>query len=158
MDRYRLTVDKENFFSLFHDADAAHVAKLQTCTLKDVIITPDINHWEIKLTTDKDFDQQTLRAAEEFLRGKYRADVKIHGSPTNGTAPLLEKTSPVKKASPAPKKSAVTTSNQSVTTSNARSKKISGDVIKISGITENSGSVVIRGEVGSGDKNGVTLR
>ncbi len=76
LDKYRLKIDDaKNFFSLFDDA--ANVAKLNTCKLKDVVITPESNLWQITLVTDKDFDQQTLRAAEEFLRGKYRAEVEI---------------------------------------------------------------------------------
>lgn len=144
MDRYRLTVDKENFFSLFDDA--AHVAKLKTCKLGDVIITPAENLWEITLVTDKDFDTQTLRAAEEFLRGKYRAEVEIRREVFSS-----DEVKTAEKKSSAPKKSAAVKSNN-------HSKKISGNVIKISDITEDSGSVVILGEVGSGDKNGVNLR
>jgi len=144
LDRYRLTVDAENFFSLFDDAE--DVAKINTCMLKDVVITPEINHWHITLVTDKDFDQQTLRAAEDFLRDKYRAEVEIHGEPAMGTVPLPEKKSSAKKA-----KGQGDVKGQGT-------KKISGNVIKICDIDESAKSVVIIGEVGSGDKNGVNLR
>ncbi len=149
MDRYRLTVDAQNFFSLFNDAEG--VANLNTCKLKDVIITPEINHWEITLATDKNFDQQTLHAAEEFLRGKYRADVEIRREVfSSDEVKTAEKKSSAKKGT--------RSKGQGTRDKGLGTRKISGNVIKISDIDENGGSVVIIGEVGSGDKNGVNLR
>ena len=141
MNRYRLKIDNDkNFFNLFDEANL----NFSECKLKDVIVTPQINHWQITLCTRKNFDKQTLQAAEEFLHNRYRAEVEIkHEVLSSDEQPVL-----AEKKSPAKKKSS----------SSKRQEKISESVIKIGNITEESGSVTIIGEVGSGDKNGVNLR
>ena len=81
MDKYRLDIDDDkNFFRLFEEINL----NFNGSVLKEVIITPETNLWEITLVTAKDFDQQTLHTAEEFLRRRYNATVEIHGNPTIG--------------------------------------------------------------------------
>ncbi|MBQ7453836.1 MAG: PHP domain-containing protein, partial [Selenomonadaceae bacterium] len=142
MDRYRLKIDDEkNFFRLFDDAKL----NFGKCTLKEVIVTPGENLWQIFVVTEKNFDDQTLRAAEEFLHRRYHAEVEIRHAVTIGTEIVpAEKKSPRKKNEPREKNSA--------------RKKISGEVTKIANITEDSGTVIIIGEVSADDVNGVKIR
>ena len=140
MDRYKLKIDNEkNFFRLFADINL----NFNGCTLDEIIITPAVNFWQIKLYTEKDFDQQILRTAEDFLRSQYRADVEIK-SEVSASDEFVVKG---KKEKGEGKRDNGT----------RRNGKISGSVIKIENIKEDSGAVVIVGEVGEGDKNGVTL-
>ncbi len=151
MDRYRLKIDNEKIF-------AKLLAELNlpfdTCELREVIVTPEINRWQLRVRADKDFDKQNFRAAEKFLHEKYHADVEIQHEISIGTehidvAPKKRDSTPSKPKTsddkPSPAKKIV-------------GKKISGDVTKIDNINENSGTVIIIGEIGSGDMNGVNLR
>ena len=78
MDRYRLKIDNDkNFSRLLDGLDKEIFSKLSGCILREVIVTPAINLWQIILRTDKDFDKQSFRVAEEFLRRRYNAEVEI---------------------------------------------------------------------------------
>ncbi len=157
MDRYKLTISSEkNFFGLLAETNL----DFKGSYLREIIITPEINHWEINFVTDKNFDENILRVAEKFLHDRYKADVEIKNNTTIGTEPAPEKKSAPKKSS-AKKSAPAATQNPPENNLPAKKiigKKISGNVTKISDITEESGEVVIIGEVGSGDKNGVNLR
>ena len=140
MDRYRLTIDnKDNFFQLFADANL----NFNNCTLRDVIVTPAENFWEINIVTTKDVDENIFRVAEDFLQRRYHVSVEIKNKSTVGN-----------EIPPAENKSAPKTKRSNV---NGKTEKSSGEVVKISSIKEND-NVVIIGEVGGGDKNGVSLR
>ena len=146
MSRYQLKIDDDkNFFKLFAETDL----DFNGCTLKKVIVETEINLWEINLITPKDFDEKILRDAEEFLHNRYHAEVKISGDCTCGDENPPEEKSVLKKTSPSKENTS--------TGKRTNGKKISGDLTKISAVKEND-SVVIIGEVGSGDKNGVNLR
>ena len=81
MDRYRLTISNaENFFQLFADANL----NFNNCTLRDVIVTPAENFWEINIVTTKDFDENIFRAAEDFLQRRYHVSVEIKNKATVG--------------------------------------------------------------------------
>ncbi len=146
MDRYKLKIADNKIFSrLLAETDLP----LKNCTLREVIVTPEINLWQITLRIDKEFDQKNIRAAEEFLRQKYRADVEIRREVSiadefSGTS----KKSARKKSAPSENKSQ----------NNVERAKIPDNITKISDITEESGTVVIQGEVGAGDMNGVKVR
>ena len=142
MDRYRLTLDNGKIFSsLFAETQL----NFNGCTLREVIVTPEINLWQIQLITDKNFDEQTLHAAEKFLRQRYNVTAEIKPIQTCGTEPVPEKSVKVQR------------SGNRIQHSTSKDKMV-GNVVKISGITEDSGDVIIVGEIGAGDMNGVNLR
>lgn len=153
-DRYLLKINDEKIFcSLFAETNLP----LNDCELKEVIVTPAINLWQLRVRADKNFDRQNFRAAENFLQDKYHAKVEISHEFTCGDEIVpTEKKSPRRKSSAAKKSS--TAAQPAKPAQKVAAKKISGTVIKISDITEDSGSVVIQGEVGAGDINGVNLR
>ena len=139
MDRYRLIIDNDKyFFSLFDEVNL----NFNACTLKEVIITPAINFWQITLLTDKDFKEQILRTAEEFLHNRYGVDVVIKNEVSASDDVIISD-----------KKSARNSSNAK---SNAKSN--GSTLTKINTINEESGQVTIIGEVGADDINGVKLR
>ncbi|MBR3051145.1 MAG: PHP domain-containing protein, partial [Selenomonadaceae bacterium] len=140
MDRYRLTIDEKNFFSLFDEANLNFTA----CHLQEIIITPAANFWQIKLLTDKNFDKQTFRRAEEFLRNRYGVEVQIDNEISASDEVII------------PEKKSVRHSSNGK--SNGTSKKFSETITNISDINEQSGQVTIIGEVGADDINGVKLR
>ena len=135
MERYKLTIDNDKkFFSLLDET----ALNFSACNLKEIIITPAINLWEITLFTDKNFDQQNLRTAEEFLRKQYSAQIEIKRELLNSDEYV-----PAEKKSPAKKKVSAQTSH---------SKKIPDVITKIGDITEDSGQVTIIGETGKSGK------
>ncbi|MBR6712308.1 MAG: PolC-type DNA polymerase III [Selenomonadaceae bacterium] len=140
LDRYRLTIDEKNFFSLFDEANLNFTA----CHLQEIIITPAANFWQIKLLTDKNFDKQTFRRAEEFLRNRYGVEVQIDNEISASDEVII------------PEKKSVRHSSNGK--SNGTSKKFSETITNISDINEQSGQVTIIGEVGADDINGVKLR
>ena len=74
LSRYRLIIDDERkFFSAFDEAKL----NFNGCALKDVIIEPEENLWQITIITDKTFNEQTLQTAEEFLRNRYGANAEF---------------------------------------------------------------------------------
>ena len=149
MEKYKLTIDDEqNFFALFADMNLNFGA----CKLKEILVTPEINLWEIKIFTDKNFDRQISRAAEEFLHERYNAVVEIRHEFS-----IADEIVPTEKKS-ARRTKISATHEENLPGKKVIGKKISGDVTKIENIREDSGAVVIVGEVGSGDMNGVKLR
>ncbi|MBQ3442266.1 MAG: PolC-type DNA polymerase III [Selenomonadaceae bacterium] len=141
LNRYRLTIDDDNnFFSLFDEANL----NLRACTLKEIIITPAANFWQITLITDKNFDKQAFHSAEEFLRNRYGVEVQIDNEISASDEVIIPE-----------KKSARRSTNGK---SNGTSKKFSEHLTNISDINEQSGQVTIIGEVGADDMNGVKLR
>lgn len=146
MDRYKLIInDDKNFFRLFDEANF----DFKACSLDAVIVTPEENLWQIKIVTPENFDTQTLRSAEEFLHNRYGATVEIKNVVLDNKIINFEKAVAASKKAPTPRTPSSTKIN---------GKKISGDAIKIGDIKSENESVVIIGEVGSGDKNGVKLR
>ena len=137
MDRYRLIIDDEkNFFDLFAETNL----DFSGCALHEVIITPAENLWEIFIITEKNFDEQIFRAAENFLHERYHAEVEIRGKSTVGNEPVARSKEPVVRNNG----------------NGSRGKFL--EPVAISSINENSGAVTIVGEVGAGDRNGVNLR
>ncbi len=146
MDRYKLIInDDKNFFRLFDEANF----DFKACSLDAVIVTPEENLWQIKIITPENFDTQTLRSAEEFLHNRYGATVEIKNVVLDNKVIPFEKIAAASKKAPTPRTPSSTKIN---------GKKISGDAIKIGDIKSENESVVIIGEVGTGDKNGVKLR
>lgn len=158
LDRYRLKIDDgKNFFGLFADTNL----NFDKCTLQEVIVTPATNLWQIKIFADKNFDKQNFRAAEKFLSQRYNAEVEIHHefSIADEFVPDEKKSSRKKSSAKKISQPADTSTNETdLPAKKSRGKKISGDVTKICDIREDSGAVVIIGEVGAGDMNGVKLR
>ncbi|MBQ6004750.1 MAG: PolC-type DNA polymerase III [Selenomonadaceae bacterium] len=137
LDRYRLIIDDEkNFFDLFAETNL----DFSGCALHEVIITPAENLWEIFIITEKNFDEQIFRAAENFLHERYHAEVEIRGKSTVGNEPVARSKEPVVRNNG----------------NGSRGKFL--EPVAISSINENSGAVTIVGEVGAGDRNGVNLR
>ena len=155
MDRYRLTIrdDGKKFFALFDEVNL----NFRGCTLQDVFITPEINLWEIKIIAGKDFDTKIMEAAEDFLHEKFNAEVKIHHHISLSNEVVIGEKKPPKKTRKGKSEIAKDSGQTTKAKPQAVKEKISGNVIKISDIKENE-SVVIVGEVGSGDMNGVKLR
>lgn len=147
MDRYKLTITDDKIFARLLEETNLNFSG---CTLSEVIITPEINLWEIMLRTPKEFDKQNFTAAQEFLHNRYQANVEIHNevSAADEVAATTDK-------KPARKSAGSTTPKAN---GNGKRAKLSEPVTKISSITEESGAVVIQGEVGEGDMNGVKLR
>ncbi|MBR2519758.1 MAG: PolC-type DNA polymerase III [Selenomonadaceae bacterium] len=166
VDKYELKVDDgKNFGSLFFKLDAETSSRLDKCTLKTVFVTPAINLWEISLRTEKDFDKKFLDEAAELLTRRYNAKIEFTSSVSIGDEIPAETDKPKRKRAPS-KKNAETSAPAEKSFSDEKApsakkilgKKISGSIIPIEKLDENSGSVVICGEIGSGDKNGVNLR
>ena len=134
MSRYKLVIDNpQNFFSAFEDANL----NFNGCTLKDVIVEPEKNLWQIKIITDKNFDEKIFAKAEDFLFKQYGAHVEFKREVLNDFIPTPPKNSSAKKSN---------------------GKKISGEVTKIIDITKEDEGVVIQGEVSADEKLGVNLR
>ena len=148
MDRYKLKIDNEkNFFTLFTEANL----DFNGTSLKEIIVTPQENLWQIKLFTNKNFDENIFRAAEEFLHNRYGAYVEIRSAVTIGGEFV-----PAEKGKR--DKGQGTRSKGNGGRTSGSNKKIPDAVTKISDITKESGAIVVQGEVGAGDKNGVNLR
>ena len=138
MSRYKLTInDDRKFFAAFEEANL----NFNGCALKEVIVEPEENLWYIKIITDKNFSEQILRTAEEFLHNRYGANVDFKREVLSDFIP--EKKAPPQKNSPAKK---------------SNGKKISGEIIKIIDVTKEDEVVTIQGEVSADDKLGVNLR
>ncbi len=136
LSRYRLIIDDERkFFSAFDEAKINFTG----CALKDVVIEPEENLWQITIVTDKTFDEQTLQTAEEFLRNRYGANAEFKRK-------ILDDS--VKQGN----------GKRETGKGKTNGKKISGDAIKIIDVTKENESVVIQGEVSADEKLGVNLR
>ena len=72
---------------MFEDKDL----NFDECSLQEVIVTPEINLWEITLRTPKDFDEKNLRGAEEFLQSSYQVTVEFKPESLDESVPA-EKT------------------------------------------------------------------
>ena len=158
MDRYRLTLGDEKIFTTLLAETDLH---FDDCALREVIVTPAINLWQIVIRTDKNFSKQNLRDAETFLHDRYHAKVEIsHEYSIADEVVVPEKKSSRKKSSSQKKSSTDDTPapEKNSPTKKILGRKISGSVTKIENITANSGQVVVVGEIGSGDMNGVKLR
>ena len=142
MDKYRLSIaDKKIFFRLFDGVGL----NFNDCIFKDAIITPSTNHWQIIIHTPEGFDQQISRNAEAFLKQRYHV-----------TAEIRHEVSASDDFVPAPKKSSAKPGGKGQRRERRR-EKLSAPATKISDIT-GDGAVVIEGEIGSGDINGVKVR
>ena len=149
MDRYRLIInDDKNFFRLFDEANL----DFKGCTLRDVIITPEENLWQITILTDKNFDKQILRDAEDFLNKKYGATVEIKNEVSVGQEEREMGNGTKENLHPSPVSLTTKKGNR-----NGQNIKISGDVIKIGNLNKEDIPVVIQGEIGAGEMNGVKV-
>lgn len=155
MDKYKLTIrdDGKKFFALFDEMNL----DFKGCTLEEVFITPEINLWEIKILTGKDFDKKITEAAADFLHEKFKAEVEFNHHVSRSDEAGIVGKKPRKKTTRGKSEVAKDSGQTTKAKPQAVKEKISGSVIKISDIKENE-SVVIVGEVGSGDMNGVKLR
>lgn len=136
LSRYKLIIDDERkFFSAFDEAKI----NFNGCALKDVIIEPEENLWQITIVTDKTFDEQIFQTAEEFLRNRYGANAEFKRK-------ILDDS--VKQGN----------GKRETGKGKTNGKKISGDAIKIINVTKENESVVIQGEVSADEKLGVNLR
>ena len=141
MEKYKLILKDKNIFSQiikdFHDAE-----KFKNCSLLDVIVTPEINLWEIKLKSPQYIDSSELA---NFLSKKFSVNAKIFivvDKPAeNNFSP------PTKKISP----------SDDLKGDKIFGKKINEPVIEIINLKLEKKSAIY-GEIGSGDKNGVTFR
>ena len=112
MSKYKLIIeDDRKFFGAFKEANL----NFSGCTLKEFVIEPEENFWQIRIVTEKNFDEQTLRAAEEFLRNRFSAQVEFKREVLAEVISIEKKSAP-QKTFPAKR---------------TNGKKISGDVTKI---------------------------
>ena len=165
MDSYQLKFDGEKIFGRVFAFVAEIDADFNKCTLEKVIVTPEINRWQITLRTMVILAQETLRAAENSLAQRYHTDVHITQLESIADEyAAKEKSSPKRKRAASKKTDEVPATDKVSTGDKVSSgkkligKKISGNVVEIGSLNEDSGQVVICGEIGSGDKNGVKLR
>ena len=77
MDSYQLKFDGEKIFGRVFAFVAEIDADFNRCTLEKVIVTPEINRWQITLRGMGILAQETLRAAESSLAQRYHTDVHI---------------------------------------------------------------------------------
>jgi len=138
LSRYKLTInDDRKFFAAFEDANL----NFNGCALKEVIVEPEENVWQIKIVTDKNFDEQTLRTAGEFLNKRYGATVEFKREVLNDFVPKEKGEE-----------------RRETGKGKTNGKKISGEITKIIDVTREGESVTIQGEVSADDKLGVNLR
>ena len=163
MDKYKIIPKDKKIFSRLTD-DFAAKENFRQCLLNEVIITPEINFWKIRLQTVETLDAQLLQSAEVFLSAKFDADIKIEliqseqkiPPPKNIPAPPKppeKKILPQKNISTLPKP----TENKNLDGDKIFGKKISGEITNISNLIPEKKSVIC-GEIGSGEKNGVIFR
>lgn len=145
MDKYKLIPKDKKIFSRLTEDFAAR-EKFLNCSLNEVIVTPEIKLWKIRLQTDENLDAQLLRDAEVFLSGKFDSDVKIE---------LIQ--SEVKILPPKISQPTKPPENKNLNGDKIFGKKISGEVTDISSLIVEKKSVIY-GEIGSGEKNGVNFR
>ena len=154
MDRYKLEIsDEKNFFRLFDGLGTETSSQISRCALKEVVVTPEANLWQIRLCSTEKCDEKIFHTAAEFLQQRYKVEVEIKSEQTIGTEPVAEKKSAPKNEFRSQRSYSAENAQRS-----AAKEKISGTVTKISNITDDSGEVVIIGEIGSGDMNGVNMR
>lgn len=150
---------------------------LKKCTVNYVIVTPENKSWRIYLSTPQNLGSELLQGVESFIGEKFsltatisevvRIERKFTPPPPKKS---VEKTSvtldPVGASKSVNKKTSSPRSNVSAekkSTVEVESgekiygKKITGGVMNISDITLDS-KVIICGEIGDDDKNGVNFR
>ena len=160
MDSYLLKFDDAKIFGKVFAFVAQIDANFNTCTLEKVIVTPEINRWQITLRGKELFDREILDAAESSLSQRYKTDVHITQMESTADEYIArEKSSPKRKRTASTKTDdKVSTGDKVPSAKKLIGKKISGHVVDIGSLDERSGAVVICGEIGSGDRNGVNLR
>ena len=166
MERYKLIPKDKKIFSRLTEDFAAR-EKFLNCYLNEVIVTPEIKLWKIRLQTDENLDAELLRDAEVFLSEKFDSDIKIEvkiSAPTEKNflppknipappKPPEEKILPPKNISAPPKPA----ENKNLNGDKIFGKKISGEITDITNLIVEKKSVIC-GEIGSGEKNGVNFR
>ena len=137
MESFKLNLtDKNIFYSLIKDFIASD--KFKKSILLEVIVTPEIERWSIKLQTPEIIDEKILRGAEKFLADKYSVDVKISAE----KIPAVEKIITEKNITP----------DKIVHAEKIFGKKISEPITEISKLMMDKKSVVV------GEIFGVDLR
>ena len=137
MESFKLNLtDKNIFYTLIKDFIASD--KFKKSILLEVIVTPEIERWKIKLQTPEIIDEKILSGAEKFLADKYSVDVKISAE----KIPAVEKITPEK----------IVTEEKIVHAEKIFGKKISEPITEISKLMMDKKSVVV------GEIFGVDLR
>ena len=167
MDKYKIVPKDKNFFPQLLEGFAVKEF-FRKCSLHEVVVTPEIKHWKILIQTAENLDSKLLHDAEVFLSDKFSVDAKIDLiRPEEKNIPVEEKKIPApikppeEKNIPAPikppEKKILPAEKKDVDISKIFVKKIHGEVVSISNLTDNKKSVIC-GEIGSGEKNGVSFR
>ena len=174
MEKFKLVPsDKKVFAKLIEDFDGSNEL-LQKSFIKYVIVVPENKSWKIYLSTPQNLSTELLQGVESFLSEKFSVTAKIteverkverwkDGKVESNNSSLLNPNSSLKKT--AEKKSAPTKKipAEKISTAEVESgeklfgKKITGGAINISDIQADS-KVIICGEIGDDDKNGVNFR
>ncbi len=157
MDKYRLKIDDVKIFGkILADFNPGEEegASLQSCFVNEVIVTPEINHWKIFVSPGKDTDERVFHLAEDFLSEKYGATVEIRPV----IIPVISETSAPAKKSYAPGGKSFVPRKAGTSSKKEVFGKIEGNITKISEIKEELPQVIISGEIGKDEKNGVNLR
>lgn len=145
MENYQLILENRNIFpQIIKDFSSAR--NFQSSLLLDVIVTPKLNRWKVKLKTAANIDEKILHDVENFLSEKFAVTVKIFIEVEN-------KISAPKKIQP-PMKNSV---SEEVIGDKIFGKKITDSVTEITNLKLETKSVIC-GEIGSGEKNGVNFR
>lgn len=148
MKRYKLILkDKNIFHEIIKDFSAAE--NFKNCSLQDVIIIPEINCWEIKLKSPSPVEIKNL---SNFLSQKFSVNAKIFVDVIPQAETKISPT-PQKFVSPVQKIS----NFDDLKGDKIFGKKITEPVTEIMNLKLDKKSVIC-GEIGSGDKNGVTFR
>lgn len=117
---------------------------LSACTARSVIVIPTENRWIVNTFSNKNIDDSLLRNAETFLTQSLGANIEI-----NLTVERPASVTPPAQINPQKAPSAA---------SKIVVKQIKSDAIRIGDLKEGMTRVVIVGEIGFGEKNGVIFR
>ena len=154
MEKYKIKpTDEKIFANLVEGMNCSEedLKNFRKCAVKEVVLVPEIQRCIIFLQTTEKLNDQLLQNAEIFLSEKYNFNAQIKEKV------LIPVTA--EKNSPSPKVSQTKKSPSSTKTEKVRGngKKIVGEVINISEI-ETDKNVVVCGEIGEGEKNGINFR
>ena len=151
LEKYKLIPKDRKIFSRL-TADFPECEKFSNCSLNDVIVTPEIKLWKIRLQSAENLDSLLLHDAEVFLSDRFDAKIVIEVTLENFLPPeppeeeFLPPEPPEEEFLP-----------PEPPEENFIGKKIKGEIVAIENLTLEKKSVIC-GEIGSGEINGINCR
>ncbi len=135
MDKYKITPRNKQILSKL----CAQIPK--TCNLNEVIVVPEIQQWEISLSSSENITEENLRAAENFLSEEYQVDAKINFE-------FKEIVKPFKIIKPEKKSEVANSTAEKSNGSKILAQKINGEITKIESLKDGDEKIIIEGEIG----------